>query len=79
MGVPCRRGWVPPFGGSTDSAAFSRGGFRSAGITGLNHKPADNYHTRRDSYDNLDRTGPENCYLALLRFIENAEEGDGPA
>jgi hypothetical protein len=79
VGVPCRRGWVPPFGGSTDSAAFSRGGFRSAGITGLNHKLEDYYHTRRDSYDNLDRTGLENCYLALLRFIENAEEGDGPA
>ena len=35
-GVPCKKGWVPPFGGSTDCTAFIRGGFRSISVTGLN-------------------------------------------
>lgn len=74
-GVPCRRGWVPPMGGATDSAAFTRGGFRSLGITGLNHRLEDYYHTRRDSFDNLDPAGLENCFLATVRFLELAEQG----
>ena len=74
MKVPCRRGRVPLMGGSTDSAAFTQGGFRSIGITGLSHKLEDYYHTRRDSYDNLDEAGLENCYLAVLRFIESLED-----
>ena len=67
--VPCRKGRVPLMGGSTDSAAFTQGGFRSIGITGLSHKLEDYYHTRRDSYDNLNEAGLENCYLATIRFI----------
>ncbi len=69
VNVPCRRGRVPLMGGSTDSAAFTQGGFRSVGITGLSHKLEDYYHTRKDSYDNLDEAGLENCYMAVLRFI----------
>lgn len=72
-GVPCKKGWVPPFGGATDSAAFTQGGFRSIGITGLNHKLEDYYHTRRDSYDNLDLRGMENCLRATLKLICNFE------
>ena len=72
-GVPCAKGCVPLMGGATDSAAFTQGGFRSVGITGLNHKLEDYYHTRRDSYDNLDESGLENCYLATLRLIEILE------
>lgn len=67
--VPCRKGRVPLMGGSTDSAAFTQGGFRSIGITGLSHKLEDYYHTRRDSYDNLNEAGLENCYLATIQFI----------
>ena len=37
MNVPCTNGRVPLMGGSTDSAAFTQGGFRSIGITGLSH------------------------------------------
>ncbi len=74
MKVPCREGRVPLMGGSTDSAAFTQGGFRSIGITGLSHKLEDYYHTRRDSYDNLDEVSLENCYLATIRFIEKLEE-----
>ena len=70
VNVPCSKGRVPLMGGSTDSAAFTQGGFRAIGITGLSHKLEDYYHTRRDSYDNLDKAGLENCYMATVRFIE---------
>lgn len=68
-GVPCRTGKVPLFGGSTDSAAFTQGGFRSVGVTGLNHVLEDYYHTRRDSCDNMNPEGLENCYRAAVTLI----------
>ena len=74
VNVPCRKGRVPLMGGSTDSAAFTQGGFRSVGITGLSHRLEDYYHTRRDTYDHLDESGLENCYKATVRFIEKMEE-----
>ena len=74
-GVPCRKGKVPLFGGSTDSAAFTQGGFRSVGITGLNHKLEDYYHTRRDSFDNLNEEGLKNCFKATVRLLETADQG----
>ena len=73
-GVPCRRDFVPLFGGSTDSAAFTQGGFRSIGITGLSHVLEDYYHTRRDSYDNLNEEGLENCMRATATLLETLEE-----
>ena len=73
--VFCRRTQVPLFGGSTDSAAFIKGGFRSVCITGLNHKLEDYYHTRKDSFDNLNTEGIENCYKAAVRLLELADEG----
>ena len=73
-GVPCRRDFVPLFGGSTDSAAFTQGGFRSIGVTGLSHVLEDYYHTRRDSYDNLNEEGLTNCIRATAVFIEALEE-----
>lgn len=75
LGVPCRRGWVPPLGGATDAAAFIRGGFRAVGITGLNHRLEDYYHTRRDSCDNLNAQGLENCYRTVIRTIAGIDEG----
>ncbi len=69
-GVPCRTGKVPLFGGSTDSAAFTQGGFRSIGVTGLNHVLEDYYHTRRDSCDNMNAEGLENCYKATVTLID---------
>ena len=75
VNVPCRRGRVPLFGGSTDSAAFTQGGFRSVGITGLNHKLEDYYHTRKDSWDNLNEEGLDNCYRATVRMLERIDRG----
>ena len=73
-GVSCKKGAVPLLGGSTDSAAFTQGGFRSIGITGLSHKLEDYYHTRRDTYDNLNEEGLENCYRATVALIESIEQ-----
>ena len=74
VGVPCKKGKVPLMGGGTDSAAFTQGGFRSVGITGLSHKLEDYYHTRRDSFDNLNETGLENCYRATIQLIEDMDK-----
>ena len=73
IGVPCRTGRVPLFGGSTDSTAFTQGGFRSAGITGLNHVLEDYYHTRNDTCDNLDPKGLENCYKAAVALLDEMD------
>lgn len=73
-GVPCEKGQVPLFGGSTDSAAFTQAGFRSIGVTGLNHKLENYYHTRRDSYDNMNAEGLENCYLATVALLSDMEQ-----
>ena len=75
VNVPCQRGRVPLFGGATDSAAFTQGGFRSVAITGLNHKLEDYYHTRKDSCNNLNEEGLENCYRATVRFLELVDQG----
>ena len=69
-GVPCKKDVVPLFGGATDSAAFTQGGFRSIGITGLSHVLEDYYHTRRDSYDNMNEEGLENCIRATAALID---------
>jgi hypothetical protein len=68
---------VPLFGGSTDSAAFTQGGFRSVGITGLNHRLEDYYHTRNDTGDNLNCAGLENCFRATVTLIESFEAESG--
>lgn len=75
VGVPCRKGRVPLFGGATDSAAFLQGGFRAVAVTGLSHILEDYYHTRRDTYDNLNEEGIENCYRAMVRMVELVDEG----
>lgn len=73
--VPIKKGWVPPLGGATDNAAFAQAGFRSTGITGLNHKLEDYYHTRRDTYDNMNAEGLANCYAASVKALEMFDEG----
>lgn len=75
LGIPCKKGMVPPLGGATDSAAFAQGGFRAAGITGLNHKLESYYHTRRDSYDNMNLDGLSDCFAATVKVLEKFDEG----
>ncbi|MCM1365018.1 MAG: M20/M25/M40 family metallo-hydrolase [Faecalibacterium sp.] len=73
--IPCKKGWVPPLGGATDSAAFAQAGFRATGVTGLNHKLEDYYHTRRDTYDNMNEEGLANCFAASVKALEMFDNG----
>ena len=75
VGVPCKKGMIPPLGGAVDAAAFTQGGFRAAGVTGLNHKLERYYHTRLDSYDNMNEEGIANCFAASVKMLEMFDEG----
>lgn len=75
LNIPCKKGWVPPLGGATDNAAFAQAGFRSTGITGLNHKLEDYYHTRRDTYDNMNLEGLAGCYAVSVKALEMFDNG----
>ena len=63
--VPIAKIGVPL--GATDSAAFNQGGFHCVGITAMNHVLEDYYHTRKDTYDNLDEEGLANCFAASVQ------------
>lgn len=76
VGVPCIKGWVPPLGGATDDAAFTQAGHRATGITALNHKLENYYHTRRDTYDNMNEEGLANCYAASVKALEIFDSGE---
>ena len=75
LGVHCIKGWVPPMGGATDNAAFAQAGLRSTGVTGLNHKLENYYHTRRDSYDNMNEEGLADCYAVSVKVLEKFDNG----
>ena len=75
LGIHCTKGMVPPLGGATDSAAFAQAGFRATGITGLNHKLESYYHTRRDTYDNMNEKGLADCYAASVKVLEKFDKG----
>ena len=75
LNIFCKKGWVPPLGGSTDTIGFVENGIRAAGITGLNHKLESYYHTRKDSYDNLNREGLANCFAITAKVLEHFDEG----
>ena len=62
-------------GGATDSAAFAQAGFRATGITGLNHKLEDYYHTRRDTYDNMNLEGLAGCFAVSVKVLEKFDGG----
>lgn len=75
VGIPCKKGWVPPLGGATDSAAFAQADFRATGVTGLNHKLEDYYHTRRDTYDNMNLEGLAGCFAVSVKALEMFDNG----
>ena len=75
VGVPCKKGWIPPLGGAVDAAAFTQGGFRAAGITGLNHKLERYYHTRLDNVESLNKDGIANCFAATIKTLEMFDAG----
>lgn len=75
LDISCKKGWVPPLGGATDSAAFAQAGFRATGVTGLNHKLEDYYHTRRDTYDNMNEQGLADCFAISVKTLEMFDNG----
>ena len=75
LDISCKKGWVPPLGGATDSAAFAQAGFRATGVTGLNHKLEDYYHTRRDTYDNMNEQGLADCFAISVKALEVFDNG----
>ena len=54
--------------GANDSEAFSREGVKSAAICGVRHVPAPYYHTRQDTYTNLD----SECIELVRDIIKDA-------
>ena len=75
LDISCKKGWVPPLGGATDSAAFAQAGFRATGVTGLNHKLEDYYHTRRDTNDNMNEQGLADCFAISVKALEMFDNG----
>lgn len=71
LGIKCNKTWVPPLGGATDNAAFSQAGYKSTGITALDHNLKDYYHTMRDSWDNLNEECLADCYAISVKCLEN--------
>ena len=75
LGIPCKKGFVPPLGGATDSAAFAQAGMRSTGITALNHALPDFYHTRLDNPDALNKDCLAKCFAASVKVLEMFDDG----
>lgn len=75
LGITCSKGWVPPLGGATDSAAFTQAGLRATGITGLNHKIESYYHTRKDTYTNMNEKGLADCFAVTVKVLEKFDKG----
>lgn len=73
IGVTCSYGSVPL--GATDSAAFNKGGYQATGITALDHKLRNYYHTRLDSYDNMDKQTLSDCYKVTVKTLEDFDDG----
>jgi len=77
LGIQCNKSMVPPFGGGVDSAAFAKGGYKSVGITALNHVLQDYYHTMKDTYTNLSKETLENCYATSVKVLEKFDQKYG--
>ena len=69
------KGMVPPMGGATDPAAFAQAGYRATSITGLNHKLESYYHTRKDTYTNMNLQVLADCYAVSVRALEMFDDG----
>ena len=73
LGIKCSYGSVPL--GATDSAAFNQNGYAATGITALDHNLPSYYHTRRDSYDNMDHGCLADCFKVTVQALEDFDNG----
>lgn len=67
-------GYEIPYGtvtvGSTDAAAFAQAGMKACCLAALDHNLKDYYHTRRDTYDNLDKECLGAIYDITMKTLE---------
>ena len=75
-GLACGRdlpyaGFYP---GATDAEAFSRYGIKAAGLCAVQHTPSTYYHTRHDSWDNLNPEGIEITRAVVYQALRIADE-----
>lgn len=75
LDIPVKKGFVPPLGGATDSAAFAQAGMRATGVTALNHALPDFYHTRLDTPDALNADCLAKCFAASVKALEMFDNG----
>ena len=75
LGIFCKKGYVPPLGGATDSAGFAQAGMRATGITALNHALPDFYHTRLDTPAALNKKCLADCFAASVKVLEKFDDG----
>lgn len=76
LGVKVIKGQLPFFGGSTDAAGFSQGGFRCAGITAMSQSPIPQfYHTRKDVPALLNKDCMAQVFGASINTLKHIEEG----
>ena len=73
LGIPVQKIGVPF--GATDSAAFNQGGMKAVGITAMNHNLEDYYHTRKDTFENLDEESLATCFEVAVKALENFDSG----
>ncbi len=75
LDIKCTKGMVPPMGGATDAAAFAQAGMRATGITGLDHNLKSYYHTRKDTYTNMNEKGLGECFAITAKVLEKVDDG----
>ncbi|MGI6228649.1 MAG: M28 family peptidase, partial [Christensenellales bacterium] len=61
--------------GSTDSAAFTQAGLKSACITGADHSLKPYYHTRRDSYELINKEALSKVFELSAEAIRLVDSG----
>ena len=69
VGVQCGKTGIPVLGGSTDGAAFVKGGFRATSVSAMPHAVPGWYHTRRDTPENLCKPGIAACYKTCIHAV----------
>ena len=77
LGIHCKKGMVPPFGGATDGAAFSQAGYRAASVAGMNHMIEKFYHTVYDTADSVSIQSMSECFAIAVKCLENFDKKFG--
>ena len=78
LGIKCSKGIIPPFGGATDAAAFKKfGGFKTISIGAMDYNLQPYYHTRKDTWTNLDQEALADCYAVSVKMLENFDKKYG--